>query len=77
MKRFAPFVAWLLCAASLPAAMPVEARLSRLCAWVLACERAARPCALRLPGALVPAGVGREHRRALLTALALFEADRG
>jgi len=62
--------------ASLPPGLSMEARLSRLSAWVLACERAARPCSLRLPGVHVPAGLGREHRRALLTALALFEADR-
>jgi uncharacterized protein (DUF58 family) len=59
---------------SLPAAMDVEARLARLCAWVLAAERAARPFALRLPGQSLPAGQGREHRRAALTALALFDA---
>lgn len=59
---------------ALPAALGTEARLSRLCAWVLACERAARPCGLRIPGVALPAVQSREHRRALLTALALFEA---
>lgn len=60
--------------AKLPAALPVEARVSRLTAWVLACEHAARPCALKLPRQHIPAGSGREHSRALLVALALFEA---
>ena len=54
-----------------------EARLSRLTAWVLAAERAARPFALRLPGFELPQGQGREHRRAALTALALWPAPRG
>ncbi|MET0731626.1 MAG: hypothetical protein ABW054_01015, partial [Casimicrobiaceae bacterium] len=56
-------------------AMPqlgVEARLSRLTAWVLAAERAARPFALIVPGFELRAGQGREHHRAALTALALF-----
>ena len=59
--------------AALPAALPVEMRISRLTAWVLACEHAGRPCALKLPRQHIPAGSGREHSRALLTALALFE----
>jgi uncharacterized protein (DUF58 family) len=58
---------------STPASMPAEARLSRLCAWVLACERAMRPYALRLPDVALPTGLGREHRHAALTALALCE----
>jgi uncharacterized protein (DUF58 family) len=58
---------------ALPASLDVEARLSRLAAWVLLAERAARPFALSLPGVALPAGQGREHRRAALTALALFE----
>lgn len=57
---------------ALPVALPLEQKLSRLAAWVLACERAARPYALRLPGATIPAGQGRDQRRAVLTALALF-----
>jgi uncharacterized protein (DUF58 family) len=48
----------------------LETRLSRLCAWVLAAERAARPFSLSVPGAMLPIGQGREHRRAALTALA-------
>jgi hypothetical protein len=45
-----------------------------LTAWVLACERAGRSYALSLPGLKLPAGLGREHRREALCALALFEA---
>jgi uncharacterized protein (DUF58 family) len=56
---------------ALSAALATEHKLSRLTAWVLGCERAARPYALRLPGAHLAAGQGREQRRAALTALAL------
>jgi uncharacterized protein (DUF58 family) len=60
---------------ALPPELDVEARLSRLSAWVLGAERAARPFALSLPGFVLPASQGREHRRVALTALALFPAD--
>jgi len=60
----------------LPRPLAVEARLSRLTAWVLAAERAARPFSLSVPGTHLPAGQGRDHRRAALTALALFPAER-
>lgn len=60
---------------ALPGTLDVEARLSRLCAWVLAAERAARPFALALPGFALPPGQGREHRRAALAALALFAGE--
>jgi uncharacterized protein (DUF58 family) len=56
----------------LPRALDVEARVARLAAWVLAAERAARPFALSAPGIALPAGQGREHRRAALTLLALL-----
>jgi uncharacterized protein (DUF58 family) len=59
---------------ALPPGMPVEARLSRLTAWVLAAERAAAPFALSVPGTAFPVRQGRDHRRAALTALALFPA---
>jgi uncharacterized protein (DUF58 family) len=58
---------------ALPASLDVEARLSRLAAWVLACERSMRPYALRLPGAELPSGVGRDQRREALTLLANFD----
>jgi uncharacterized protein (DUF58 family) len=60
--------------AAVPGALPVEARLSRLTAWVLAAERAARPFGLSIPGVHFPPQQGRDHRRAALTALALFPA---
>ena len=62
---------------ALPASLPVEERLSRLTAWVLAAERAAQPFGLALPGTRLPVQQGRDHRRAALTALALFPDDRG
>jgi uncharacterized protein (DUF58 family) len=60
---------------ALPADLDVEARLSRLSAWVLGAERAARPFALSLPGLVMPPSQGREHRRAALTALAVFPGE--
>jgi len=60
---------------ALPPAMDVEARLSRLTAWVLAAERAAVPFALALPGVALPVGQGRDHRRTALEALATFPGN--
>jgi uncharacterized protein (DUF58 family) len=62
---------------SLPASLGNEARLSRLTAWVMAAERAARPFALAVPGTNLPGAQGREHRRSALTALALFPKETG
>ena len=59
--------------AAMPRALDREARLARLTAWVLACERAGRACAVALPGLRQAPGLGREHRREALCALALFE----
>ena len=56
----------------MPRDMDVEGRLSRLTAWVLAAERTTRPFALSLPGTELPAASGGEHRRRVLTALALY-----
>ena len=61
--------------ATLPTAMTLEQKLSRLCAWVLACEHAARPYGLALPRMRIAVGKGRDHRRAVLTALALVEGN--
>lgn len=47
-----------------------EARLSRLCAWVLAADRAGLAYGLRLPGQLIAPGSGAAHRHACLEALA-------
>jgi len=57
---------------SLPERLDYESRLSRLTAWVMAAERAARPFALIMPGTRLPSSQGREHRRNALVALALF-----
>jgi uncharacterized protein (DUF58 family) len=57
---------------ALPHTMDVEAKLSRLTAWVLAAERAARPFSLSIPATMLPPAQGRDHRRAALTALAIF-----
>lgn len=56
----------------LPAGVDTETRLSRFTAWILSAERAARPFSLHIPGTVLPTGQGAAHRRAALTALALF-----
>ena len=61
----------------LPPALEIEARLSRLCAWILAAEREARPFSLSLPGTELTSGSGAGHRRRALTALALFPETAG
>lgn len=48
----------------------LEARLSRLTAWVLAAERQGQPFGLRMPGCTLAPALGSEHRRACLQALA-------
>ncbi|QXP82678.1 DUF58 domain-containing protein [Methylococcus sp. Mc7] len=50
----------------------VEARLSRLCRWVLDAEAAGTPYSLRLPGVVIEKGRGEAHRARCLEALALF-----
>lgn len=60
--------------ALLPRMLDVETKLSRLAAWVLMAEHAARPFSLAVPGASLPAGQDREHRRAALTMLATLPA---
>jgi uncharacterized protein (DUF58 family) len=57
---------------ALPAALGVEARLSRLAGWVLAAERGNALYGLRLPGLELAPGRGDAHRAACLEALALF-----
>jgi uncharacterized protein (DUF58 family) len=56
---------------ALPASLTAEQKLSRLTAWVLACEHAARPYSLVLPSVRIIAAQGRDQRRAVLTAIAL------
>ena len=57
----------------LPGALELEARLSRLAGWVLACEAEGLRYGLRIPGVNIPPANGDTHRTACLTALALFE----
>lgn len=52
-----------------------EARLSRLCYWVLYLSRQPDSYGLRLPGFCSSLGEGNPHRDRLLRALALFEAE--
>jgi uncharacterized protein (DUF58 family) len=52
----------------------VEARLSRLTAWVLIAERTGQPYGLRLAGRETPPALGAAHRQACLQALAGFGA---
>ncbi len=55
-----------------------EARLSRLCAWVLQAERAGLRWALVLPDQALPEGEGASHRLVCLDALArAFPSDEG
>lgn len=58
--------------AALPPDMPVEARLSRLTAWVLMAQGLGLGYGLRLPGELLPPDSGEAHQAACLAALALF-----
>lgn len=50
----------------------LEARLSRLAAWVVEAERAGQPWGLRLPDREVPPALGDAHRLSALEALALW-----
>jgi uncharacterized protein (DUF58 family) len=61
---------------ALPPALPTEARLSRLCAWVLAVGDNTE-IGLRLPGVEIPPGRGGAHRRACLETLALWPGRAG
>ena len=54
-----------------PHGLPVEARLSRLAAWVLAAESAGARYGLRLAGVEIPPDRGDAHRADCLRALAL------
>ncbi|WP_083384315.1 DUF58 domain-containing protein [Cupriavidus sp. USMAHM13] len=70
--RPACWLAW----QDMPASLDEEARLSRLCAWVLAADESVR-FGLRLPGVEIPPGSGAAQRRACLEALALWPDGRG
>jgi uncharacterized protein (DUF58 family) len=57
---------------ALPSGMNTEAKLSRLTAWVLQCQKNNQPFALTLPRIQLAEGKGNEHQLEALTALALF-----
>lgn len=54
------------------AGLNVEARLSRLCRWILEADTAGLHYGLSLPDQQIPPGHGDSHRHACLQALALF-----
>lgn len=56
---------------SLPARLDTEARLSRLCRWIVDAETGGMRYGLRLPGVEIPAGNGPHHRERCLATLAL------
>ncbi|MFC0169526.1 DUF58 domain-containing protein [Pseudoduganella danionis] len=58
--------------ATLPPQLPLEHKLSRLCAWVLAAESSAQPYSLRLDQVFIPAALGPAQQSACLRALALY-----
>jgi uncharacterized protein (DUF58 family) len=58
----------------LPDHLDLEARLSRLARWVLLADDAGMSFSLRLPGENISMGMGEEHRRRCLRALALHQA---
>ncbi len=53
--------------------MNTEARLSRLCFWVLEQHRERSEYGLRLPGVVISPDIGEAHRDRCLRALALYE----
>lgn len=57
------------------AGMAAEARLSRLCRWVLDAQNAGLSYGLRIPGSSIAPGNGEAHQRTCLEALALFGID--
>ena len=59
--------------AQMPAALDLEAKLSRAAGWVLAAEAAGLRYGLRLPGVEIAPAHGGAHRTTCLTALALHE----
>ena len=55
----------------------LEARLSRLCAWVLAASKSELPFGLRLQSQEIAPGSGDAHKKACLQALALYNGAQG
>ena len=60
----------------LPRQLDIEARLSRLSAWILSAERTKIDYTLDLPGYSAPAANGPEHRARCMRALAEFRIER-
>ncbi len=58
---------------SLPRAMNIELKLSRMTHWVLAAETRGLPYAFRIGGTKFKPAIGPAHQAACLCALALFE----
>lgn len=58
-------------------AATLEARLSRLCAWVLAAAKNELPFGLRLQAKEISPASGESHTKACLQALALFSTGQG
>lgn len=54
------------------ATLDTEARLSQLCAWVLAAESSGTRYALHLPTQRIESGLGNQHRARCLEALACY-----
>lgn len=52
--------------------LDVEARLSRLCRWVLDSHQAGHRYGLRMPDQIIQPDTGKDHRQRCLAALALF-----
>ncbi|MFC5472707.1 DUF58 domain-containing protein [Paraherbaspirillum soli] len=59
--------------ASLPYAMAVDAKLSRMTRWILEAEAHSLPYAFRLGDIVYAAAIGPAHQQACLQALALYE----
>lgn len=56
------------------AGLDVEARLSRLCRWILDAHAAGRAYGLKMPGVSIAPNLGAAHREHCLAALALFDS---
>ena len=57
-------------------ALPLEARLSQLCLWVLKAEQEGYDYGLRIPGAEFSPNHGLAHRNQCLRALAMFDHEK-
>jgi uncharacterized protein (DUF58 family) len=55
--------------------LPLEQRLSRLCAWLLAAERHEQHFGLRMPHTVIELGHGLQHLHRCLKVLALYQQE--